>query len=79
MKYEWVTEIEDRTPEWFEYRNNGLGASTAAIVCGLSPYKPTPMQLFHEKVGTMEPDRTMSAPASWLVCGLTTMEQRKGI
>jgi predicted phage-related endonuclease len=58
MKYEWVTEIEDRTPEWFEYRNNGLGASSAAIVCGLSPYKPTPMQLFH-----VEPDRTMSAPA----------------
>ena len=63
MKYEWVTEIEDRTPEWFEYRNNGLGASSAAIVCALSPYKPTPMQLFHDKVGTMEPDRTMSAPA----------------
>ena len=51
MKYEWVTEFKDRTPEWYEYRNNGLGASSAAIVCGLSPYKPTPMQLFYEKVG----------------------------
>ena len=63
MKKSWVTKIKDRTPEWFEYRQNGLGASSAAIVCGLSPYKPTKMQLFHEKVGTMEPDRTMSAPA----------------
>lgn len=63
MKRDWITEIPDRTHEWYEYRKNGLGASSAAIVCGLSPYKPTPMQLFHEKVGTMEPDRTMSAPA----------------
>ena len=63
MKKNWVTKIKDRTPEWFEFRQNGLGASSAAIVCGLSPYKPTKMQLFHEKVGTMEPDRTMSAPA----------------
>jgi len=63
MKKSWVTKIKDRTPEWFEYRQKGLGASSAAIVCGLSPYKPTKMQLFHEKVGTMEPDRTMSAPA----------------
>lgn len=63
MKRNWIKRIEDRTTEWYEYRNNGLGASTAAIVCGLSPYKPTAMQLFHEKVGTMEPDRTMSAPA----------------
>jgi putative phage-type endonuclease len=63
MRKSWIVRIKDRTPEWFEYRNNGLGASSAAIVCGLSPYKPTKMQLFYEKVGTMEPDRTMSAPA----------------
>jgi len=63
MKKSWIVRIEDRTPEWFNYRNNGLGASSAAIVCGLSPYKPTPMQLFYEKVGLMDSDRTMSAPA----------------
>jgi putative phage-type endonuclease len=63
MKKSWIVRIEDRTPEWHEHRKNGLGASSAAIVCGLSPYKPTKMQLFYEKVGTMEPDRTMSAPA----------------
>ena len=63
MKKSWVTKIKDRTPEWFEYRQNGLGASSAAIVCGLSPYKPTPMQLFYEKVGLMESDKSMSAPA----------------
>jgi predicted phage-related endonuclease len=55
--------IKDRTEAWYEHRKNGLGASSAAIVCGLSPYKPTKMQLFYEKIGTMEPDRTMSAPA----------------
>ena len=63
MKKSWVKRIPDRTEAWYEHRKNGLGASSAAIVCGLSPYKPTPMQLFYEKVGTMEPDRTMSAPA----------------
>jgi putative phage-type endonuclease len=63
MKKSWVTKIKDRTPEWFEFRQNGLGASSAAIVCGLSPYKPTPMELYHHKIGTMELDRTMSAPA----------------
>ena len=63
MKKSWIKKIEDRTPEWYEHRRNGLGASTAAIVCGLSPYKPTPMQLFYEKVGLMESDKSMSAPA----------------
>ena len=63
MKKSWVKRIPDRTEAWHEHRKNGLGASSAAIVCGLSPYKPTKMQLYYEKVGTMEPDRTMSAPA----------------
>jgi putative phage-type endonuclease len=63
MKKSWVKRIPDRTEAWYDYRKNGLGASSAAIVCGLSPYKPTKMQLFYEKIGTMEPDRTMSAPA----------------
>ena len=63
IKKEWVVEIKDRTPEWFDFRKNGLGASSAAIVCGISPYKPTPMQLYYEKVGTMESESFMSAPA----------------
>jgi putative phage-type endonuclease len=87
MRKSWIVRIKDRTPEWFEYRNNGLGASSAAIVCGLSPYKPTKMQLFYEKVGTMEPDRTMSAPAFHGIhqedyvanFGSIMMEQRMGI
>ena len=65
IKKGWVTEIKDRTPEWFEFRKNGLGASSAAIVCGISPYKPTLMEFYHEKVGTMESERFMSSPAFW--------------
>ena len=63
MKKIWVTKIKDRTDEWFEYRKNGLGASSAAIVCGYSDYRPTKMELYHEKVGTLEPDRSTSVPA----------------
>lgn len=63
MRKSWIVRIEDRTPEWYEHRKNGLGASSAAVVCGLTDHRPTKMELFHEKVGTIEPDRTMSIPA----------------
>jgi len=63
MRKSWIVRIEDRTPEWYEHRRNGIGASTVATILGKSPYKPTKMELYHQKVGTIEPDRTTSVPA----------------
>jgi len=63
IKKEWITELVDRTPEWYEYRKNGLGASDSGIVCGLNPYSPTKMELYHIKVGTEERIDIMSEAA----------------
>ena len=40
---------------WLEKRRNGLGASDAAAVLGISPYKSN-VQLYDEKTGKREPD-----------------------
>ena len=63
IKKKWITELVDRTPEWFEYRKKGLGASESGIVCGLNPYRPTKMELYHIKVGTEERLNIMSEAA----------------
>ena len=60
---EWITPLVDRTPEWFEYRKTGIGASSSAIILGLNPYNPTKMQLYHQKVGTDEVQNKMSEAA----------------
>jgi putative phage-type endonuclease len=39
---------------WLAERRRGLGASDAAAALGLSPYK-TPLQLYYEKTGEVEP------------------------
>ena len=52
MKRDWITKIMDRTPEWLEFRKNGIGASEIGIICGVNPYRPTTMELYHQKVGT---------------------------
>ncbi len=40
--------------EWLTWRNKGLGGSDAAAACGLSRWK-SPMELWLEKTGQMEP------------------------
>lgn len=42
--------IEQGTPEWHELRKNKIGASDAAPILCISPFK-TPFQLFEEKLG----------------------------
>jgi len=40
--------------EWLIYRNNGIGGSDVATICGLNKYK-SPLQLWLEKTGQIEP------------------------
>lgn len=71
-----TTTIEQRTREWYERRQQGIGSSDAAAACGLvqqlengrepfHPYK-TARQLWLEKRGLVEPDM----PALRLKVGL---------
>lgn len=52
-------EIQQNTPEWYEMRRNRIGASDAAPILCISPWK-TPYQLFEEKLGLSE---TVNSPA----------------
>lgn len=40
--------------EWLNYRNNGIGGSDVATICGLNKYK-SPLRLWLEKTGQIEP------------------------
>lgn len=42
--------MEQRSIDWYEWRKQGLGASDAPVVMGVSPWK-TPFKLWHEKTG----------------------------
>jgi len=42
------------TPEWYEARNTGIGASEIAAAAGLSPYQ-TPLELYLRKRGEIPP------------------------
>jgi putative phage-type endonuclease len=53
--------LEQDSPEWHKWRNEGIGASDAPIVLGISPYK-TAFGLWQEKRGLVVP-----APASEFV------------
>jgi len=44
---------------WLESRKQGIGSSDAAVVLGLSDYK-TPIELWDEKLGEVEPERTIN-------------------
>ena len=48
----WITRVKDGTPEWHAARRGHIGASEAAIVLGMSEYRPTRTELYHIKVGT---------------------------
>jgi len=53
-QYEFI-KAEQRSPEWFALRQDGITATEAAVIAGLSPYK-TPYQLWAEKLGKYEPE-----------------------
>ena len=48
--------------EWLEARKDGLGASDAAAVLGISPWK-TNVQLWEEKTGLVVPEDIGGNPA----------------
>lgn len=50
--------------DWLEARRQGIGASEAAAVLGLSPYQ-SPLQLYAEKLGLVEPDAERSEAIEW--------------
>jgi putative phage-type endonuclease len=62
-----VSETERRR-EWLKQRRTGIGASDAAIILGLSPWK-SPLALLTEKLGLDNPDDAeppeMTSPQKW--------------
>lgn len=48
-----ITRIPQHSPEWYDFRKNGIGGSDIGTVLGLNKYN-TVMRLFHEKVGTLD-------------------------
>ncbi|MFZ0790595.1 MAG: YqaJ viral recombinase family protein, partial [Chromatiaceae bacterium] len=48
-------DLIQRTPEWLAWRAQGISASDAATILGLSPYK-TPWRLWAEKTGLLLPE-----------------------
>ena len=46
-----VVRLQQRTPEWFEWRNGGIGASDAPSIMGENPWKSA-AHLLTEKLGT---------------------------
>jgi len=46
--------IPAHTPEWYDFRRNGIGGSEAAIPMGLSKYG-NPAKMFYEKLGLADP------------------------
>ena len=58
-QYEFI-KAEQRSPEWFALRKEGITATEAAVIAGLSPYK-TPYELWAEKLGKVEPRQAGAA------------------
>lgn len=49
-----VVNIEQNTPEWLKWREEGVGASDVPVIMGASPYK-SKLQLWLEKTGRKPP------------------------
>jgi putative phage-type endonuclease len=56
-----LIDIRQRTPEWERWRSEGVTASEAPIVLGVSPYK-TPWRLWAERVGLVRPEDLAGNP-----------------
>lgn len=52
-----MIDLQQQTPEWFEFRKTKIGASEASIILGINPWK-TARQLMEEKLGLKEPQPT---------------------
>jgi putative phage-type endonuclease len=48
-----IVRVPEHSPEWYEFRRNGIGGSDVGCVLGLNRYD-TVVRLFHEKVGTID-------------------------
>ncbi len=44
-----IIDLEQGTPEWLEWRKNGIGSSDIATIMGANPYQ-TPYQLWEENL-----------------------------
>ena len=53
-QYEFI-KAEQRSPEWFALRADGITATDVSVIAGVNPYK-TPYQLWAEKLGKYTPD-----------------------
>ena len=71
-QYEFV-KAEQRSPEWFALRKEGITATEAAVIAGLSPYK-TPYQLWAEKLGKYEPEPVGAAAIRGILLENTVAE-----
>jgi putative phage-type endonuclease len=56
-----VINVLQGTPEWLDWRKQGLSATTAAIILELSPYK-SPWRLWAEMLGKVEEDDLSKNP-----------------
>ncbi len=56
-----IVKIRHNTPEWLAMRSTGIGASDAAAVLGISPFK-TNVDLWEEKVGLRAQDDLSDNP-----------------
>ena len=64
-QYEFV-KAEQRSPEWFALRADGITATEVSVIAGLNPYK-TPYQLWAEKLGKYEPQPVGAAAVRGLL------------
>lgn len=46
--------------EWLDFRKNGVGGSDVGVICGINKYK-SPLQLWMEKTGQLEPEEAGEA------------------
>lgn len=60
-----IIDIEQNTPEWLEWRKNGIGGSEIAILMGNSIYKKTPYILWQEKCGYAQEKDNSSMQAAF--------------
>jgi putative phage-type endonuclease len=58
------TEVYASEAEWLAARRHGIGASEAAVVAGVSPWK-SPLQLYCEKLELVEPDAGEREALQW--------------
>lgn len=59
-----IIRIEPHTPEWYEFRRNGIGGTDVGTILGLNKYD-TAARVYHEKVGTISHSTEDNAMMFW--------------